>query len=132
MSTATVVYQGGLHCELRHQASGDCIATDAPLDNHGRGEAFSPTDLLSASLAACAMTIMGIKADALGISLEGARAEVHKEMAANPRRVAKIRVEIYLPVCDPHHRSVLQAAARSCPVAHSLSADLQQEWVFHD
>lgn len=129
---ATVRYTGQLHNNLTHLQSGNIISTDAPTDNNGKGEAFSPTDLLASSLAACALTIMGMKADDLGISLEDTRAEVHKEMAANPRRVAKVRVDFYLSDnLDGRSRTLLEAAAHTCPVAKSLSADLVQELVFH-
>lgn len=130
--TATVRYTGGLHNELTHLQSGSTIATDAPVDNHGRGEAFSPTDLLAASLAACAQTVMGIKAESLGIDLSGHYAEVVKEMAAAPRRVARITVDFYLAAAlDETQRRQLEAAARACPVAHSLSAELVQDLRFH-
>ena len=130
---STVRYTRNLHNEFTHLQSGDTISTDAPTDNNGKGEAFSPTDLLATSLAACALTIMGMKADDLGVDLAGARAEVAKEMAANPRRVAKVTVDFYLSATlDERSRAVLEAAAHTCPVAKSLSADLVQEFVFHD
>lgn len=129
---ATVRYTGNLHNDLTHLQSGSVISTDAPTDNNGRGEAFSPTDLLASSLAACALTIMGMKAADLGADLAGARAEVAKEMAANPRRVAKVAVDFYLGKdLDERSRKLLEAAARACPVAQSLSADLVQELRFH-
>lgn len=129
---ATVSYTGQLHNDLTHLQSGNIISTDAPTDNNSKGEAFSPTDLLASSLAACALTIMGMKADDLGIDLKGTRAEVNKEMAANPRRVAKVRVDFYLSGhLDERSRTLLEAAAHTCPVAKSLSADLVQELVFH-
>lgn len=129
---ATVRYQGSLHNDLTHLASGSRISTDAPVDNQGKGEAFSPTDLLAASLAACAMTIMGIKAADLGVDLNGARAEVGKEMAANPRRVAAVRIDFYLSRnLDERSRRLLEAAAHTCPVAQSLHPDLAQQWTFH-
>lgn len=129
---ATVSYTGQLHNDLTHLQSGNIISTDAPTDNNGKGEAFSPTDLLASSLAACALTIMGMKADDLGIDLKGTRAEVNKEMAANPRRVAKVRVDFYLNAnLDERSRTLLEATAHTCPVAKSLSADLVQELVFH-
>ncbi|WP_373753920.1 OsmC family protein, partial [Neisseria weixii] len=118
---STVRYTGNLHNDLTHLQSGDTISTDAPIDNNGKGEAFSPTDLLATSLAACALTIMGMKADDLGVGLAGARAEVGKEMVANPRRVAKITVDFYLNAnLDERSRAVLEAAAHTCPVAKSL------------
>ena len=132
MTTSTVHYTGGLHCELTHLQSGSRIATDAPVDNNGKGEAFSPTDLLATSLAACALTIMAMKAEGMGIPFTGARAEVLKEMAANPRRVAKVKIDFYLNLPqDESLRSLLEATAHACPVAKSLSAELEQEFVFH-
>ncbi|QEY23651.1 OsmC family protein [Neisseria animalis] len=129
---ATIRYTGQLHNDLTHLQSGDTISTDAPTDNNGKGEAFSPTDLLASSLAACALTIMGIKAESMGLDLAGARAEVEKEMAADPRRVAKVAVDFYLSAAlDGKSRAVLEAAAYTCPVAKSLSADLVQEFRFH-
>ena len=129
---STVRYTGNLHNDLTHLQSGNTISTDAPTDNNGKGEAFSPTDLLATSLAACALTIMGMKADDLGVDLAGARAEVAKEMAANPRRVAKVTVDLYLSAgLDERSRAVLEAAAHTCPVAKSLSADLVQVFHFH-
>lgn len=113
---ATVSYTGQLHNDLTHLQSGNIISTDAPTDNNSKGEAFSPTDLLASSLAACALTIMGMKADDLGIDLKGTRAEVNKEMAANPRRVAKVRVDFYLSAhLDERSRTLLEAAAHTCP-----------------
>ena len=132
MTTAIVDYRSALHCVLTHSESGTVIHTDAPRDNNGQGAAFSPTDLLSTSLAACALTIMGIKAQSMNVQLEGARAEVVKEMAANPRRVARVRVDFYLSAAyDAHTRQLLEAAAKTCPVAQSLSTDVVQEMVFH-
>ena len=129
---STVRYTGNLHNDLTHLQSGDTISTDAPTDNNGKGEAFSPTDLLATSLAACALTIMGMKADDLGVDLAGARSEVGKEMTANPRRVAKVTVDFYLNAdLDERSRAVLEAAAHTCPVAKSLSADLVQVFNFH-
>lgn len=129
---STVRYTGALHNDLTHLQSGNTICTDAPTDNNGKGEAFSPTDLLATSLAACALTIMGMKANDLNIDLIGAHAEVGKEMAANPRRVAKIQVDFYLSKqLDERSRTVLEAAAHTCPVAKSLSADLVQIFNFH-
>ena len=129
---ATVRYTGSLHNDLTHLQSGNTIATDAPTDNNGKGEAFSPTDLLASSLAACALTIMGMKAQSMGMVLDGARAEVDKEMAANPRRVAKVAVDFYLSAdLDEKSRTLLEAAAHTCPVAQSLSADLEQVFRFH-
>ncbi|KGQ40835.1 OsmC family protein [Gallibacterium anatis] len=129
---STLHYTGDLHNDMVHLQSGDKISTDAPVDNNGKGEAFSPTDLLAVSLAACAMTIMGIKAKALDLDLRGTRVEIEKEMALNPRRVARVSLDFYLSQeLDENSRSVLEEAAHTCPVAKSLSAELVQEFRFH-
>ncbi|PSJ80174.1 OsmC family protein [Neisseria iguanae] len=129
---STVRYTGNLHNDLTHLQSGNTISTDAPTDNNGKGGAFSPTDLLATSLAACALTIMGMKADDLGVDLASVHAEVGKEMEANPRRVAKVTVDFYLSGnLDGRSRTILEAAAHTCPVAKSLSEDLVQVFNFH-
>lgn len=132
MDTAHVKYLGGLRTEAVHVRSGEKIITDAPLDNHGKGEAFSPTDLMSTSLACCMMTLMGIAANTHGITLNGLQARVVKHMAAGPRRVAKVELAFELDgsVLDPHQRGILEHAARTCPVAMSVSPDLVQEVSF--
>ncbi|MGY6090338.1 OsmC family protein [Avibacterium paragallinarum] len=129
---STLHYTGDLHNDMVHLQSGDKISTDAPVDNNGKGEAFSPTDLLAVSLAACAMTIMGIKAKALDLDLRGTRVEIEKEMALNPRRVARVSLDFYLSQgLDENSRRVLEEAAHTCPVSKSLSAELVQEFRFH-
>ena len=122
MVEMTVVYEGGLHTRARHGPSGAGLETDAPVDNQGRGEAFSPTDLLATSLASCMLTTMAIVGDREGWSLEGARARVEKHMELEPRRrVGRIVVELTLPrgLPDSAHAR-LEEAARGCPVAESL------------
>lgn len=128
MDTAHVKYLGGLRTEAVHLRSGEKIITDAPLDNHGKGEAFSPTDLMSTSLACCMMTLMGIAANAHGITLNGLEARVVKHMAADPRRVAKVELAFELDgsVLNGHQRAILERAARTCPVAMSVSPHLEQ------
>ena len=120
-------YEGDLHCRLRHGPSGSVIVTDAPVDNHGRGEAFSPTDLLAASLGACVMTTMAIFARRKDVDLKGGRARVTKEMIAEPqRRVARLTVVVDLPASVPAHlRPALLNAAHTCPVERSLSPDVE-------
>lgn len=132
MDTAKVIYQGGLRTEATHLRSGQAIVTDAPPDNKGRGEAFSPTDLLSTSLACCMMTLMGIAAQERGITLNGLEARVVKHMASSPRRVARIEVHLSLDGSGlgERERAVLEHAARTCPVALSLREDLVQEVQF--
>lgn len=125
---AKVVYQGDLRTTSTHLASGKEIITDAPVDNQGKGEAFSPTDLLSSAMASCIMTIMGIKARDMEIDLNGMTAEVTKVMAANPRRVATVKVEINIPLNpDTKTKTILENAGNTCPVAKSLHPDLHQD-----
>lgn len=119
-------YEGSLRCRLTHGPSGTVIETDAPVDNHGKGERFSPTDLVAAALPACIMTIIGIVAERHGLDVRGMRATVRKEMsAAPPRRITRlpVRVEIPLPADHPQ-RQMLENAAHACPVHKSLSAEM--------
>lgn len=133
MATIETVYEGGLRTRARHLASCEELITDAPVDNHGRGEAFSPTDLLSASLGSCMLTIMGIAADTHGLDIDGARVTITKIMSNQPRRVAEIRLDFFMPAhtYEKHHRLVLERAAHTCPVALSLHPDLKQTINFH-
>ncbi len=132
MDTAHVKYLGGLRTEAVHLRSGATINTDAPVDNHGKGEAFSPTDLMSTSLACCMITLMGIAAQGKDIPLEGLEARVVKHMAAAPRRVERIELAFTLDGrrLDDRQRAILEHAARTCPVALSLNTDLVQEVSF--
>jgi len=132
MDTAHVTYHGGLRTEATHLRSGQVIITDAPPDNKGRGEAFSPTDLLSTSLACCMMTLMGIAAQERAIALKDLSARVVKHMASDPRRVARIEVHLSLDGrdLDERQRTILERAARTCPVALSLREDLVQDVTF--
>lgn len=120
-------YQGGLRCSATHEPSGNTIQTDAPLDNNGRGEAFSPTDLVASALGACMATVMGIVAERKGIPLEGMTIEVRKHMSEDaPRRIARLELDIHMPVSRSHpERKLLESAARGCPVHHSLSPDIE-------
>jgi putative redox protein len=117
-------YEGDLHCVAVHGPSGDTLTTDAPVDNRGRGEHFSPTDLVGAAMGTCMLTIMGIAARDRGIDMVGAHAEVLKDMGATPRRhIANLTVRIHLPArLGDRERAVLEAAARGCPVHASLGA----------
>ena len=125
--TVEALYEGDLHCTLRHGPSGDTFPTDAPTDNRGKGEHFSPTDLVGASMASCMLTIMGIAAADRGIDIAGARAVVTKEMSAVPRRhISKLTVEMTLPArLDDKQRSLMRACAESCPVAASLGPETE-------
>lgn len=126
--TSTVVYEGALRTRAKHIRSGQEFITDAPIDNQGKGEAFSPTDLAATSLASCMLTIMGIAAEARGIDLSGAVAEVVKVMGGPPRLISAIHIVIRLPA-KPYtvaEKRVLAKAAESCPVGRSLHPDLEQ------
>ena len=135
MATAKVQYEGALRCKAEHLRSGQVIVTDAPTDNNGKGEAFSPTDLLATSLATCMITIMGIRANAAGISIDGTEASVLKTMGSEPRRhVAKLEVSIMVPNADTFSekdKKLLKQAALTCPVAESLSERIEQEVHFN-
>lgn len=115
-------YQGGLRVQATHGPSGTGLATDAPVDNHGRGESFSPTDLLATALGACMLTLMGITAERLGVDLRGTRVLVEKHMVADPfRRVARLPSVIHVPAhVTEEQRKQLEHAARTCPVHQSL------------
>ncbi|MDQ3143214.1 MAG: OsmC family protein [Bacteroidota bacterium] len=128
MKTAKVTYLGGLRSEAVHLKSGQKITIDAPIDNHGKGEAFSPTDLASTSLACCMITIMGIAAQTHQINMEGTQADVLKIMAENPRRIARIEIDIYMPhrVYNSKQKTILENAAKACPVSKSLSEELEE------
>jgi len=125
-------YKGELRTEAVHLSSNSKIVTDAPTDNHGKGETFSPTDLVAAALTSCMMTIMGIQANKMKISIEGLKADTTKVMSANPRRIAAIKVHMTWPNCNlaTEHREVLKERALTCPVALSLREDLKQEITF--
>ena len=122
MVKLTSTYEGGLRCRAIHGPSGTALVTDAPVDNHGKGESFSPTDLVATALGACMMTVMGIVAERHGIDLTGMTAETEKVMAATPpRRIASLRTRITVPLpADHEHRQRLEQAAVGCPVHGSL------------
>lgn len=115
-------YKGGLHCDAVHGPSGATLSTDAPVDNHGRGESFSPTDLLATALGTCMATVMGIVADRHEWDIEGLRTTVKKEMTTEaPRRIARLNVQIVGSATLPENaRKVLENAAHTCPVRLSL------------
>ena len=132
MSTAKVTYLGNLRTECEHLKSGATFITDAPLDNNGKGEAFSPTDTVATGLASCMITMMGIKAASLNISLEGTTAQVIKTMDVNPRRISRIDVEIDVPTkMSEKFQKILKNTANTCPVLYSLHPDIEKEIVFH-
>ena len=126
-----VKYKGELRTEAEHLRSGKTIITDAPIDNQGKGEAFSPTDLVATALASCMMTIMGIVAERDGIKLEGTIAEVEKIMAENPRRIGEIKIKIkFSQKLNRDEREKLERAAKTCPVSGSLNENLKETFEF--
>ncbi len=128
MASMSGTYLGGLRTQDKHDKSGNTVITDAPTDNNGRGEAFSPTDLVCASLSSCMMTLMGILAERERIDLTGMTSQITKVMASNPRRIAEIHISFARPalVASPEQKKKLEHAARTCPVALSLSPEIQQ------
>jgi putative redox protein len=133
MPTIKSSYLGNLRTEAKHIQSGNLIITDAPVDNNGKGEAFSPTDLVSASLGSCMVTIMGIIADREGVSLEGLSWEITKIMQSNPRKIQEIVVDFTWanPVKDAAFLQKIKNAARTCPVALSLDPAITQTITFN-
>lgn len=132
MVLSKVIYQGEKHCELTHGPSGAKFETDAPKDNNGRGESFSPTDLVAAALGACALTVMAIDAEKNGLTLKGSHCSVEKEMVSNPRRIGGLKVNIHLPqTLKTDERKKLEQIALTCPVKESLNANIQIPIEFH-
>lgn len=126
--TASIVYKGHLRCECTHLQSGTVIETDAPTDNRGKGERFSPTDTLCVALATCAVTTMALKANDMGIDLAGTDIAVTKHMLSEPRRIAKINIILSFPdtlQLEDKDRIILQRVGDTCPVAKSLHPDMQ-------
>ncbi|ARS37234.1 OsmC family protein [Pontibacter actiniarum] len=129
MATIQSVYKGNLRTSAQHLASGNSIITDAPVDNNGKGEAFSPTDLVCAALGSCMMTIMGIVANRSNIDIEGMEIEITKVMAAEPRRISEVLLNFTMPAGKAYtakEKAMLENAAHTCPVALSLHPDIKQ------
>ena len=132
MTTSTSKYSGELRTHSIHTQSGETYITDAPTDNEGKGEAFSPTDIVATSLANCMMTIMGIVSKRKGLIIEGTEAKIDKFMGTDPRRITEIKIDFYFPVnFSEDERKLLEKSALNCPVAKSLSSDLKQNIEFH-
>ncbi|MBL7903383.1 MAG: OsmC family protein [Bacteroidales bacterium] len=131
--TSTLEYLGDLQLKATHVRSGQSFVTDAPVDNNGKGSAFSPTDLLASSLGLCMITIMGIAAQNSGFSIDGTKARVTKIMASDPRRVGEIIVELDFPPnsYSDREKQIIRQCAKICPVSQSLSADLKQTVIFN-
>ncbi|MEN9359192.1 MAG: hypothetical protein RL095_727 [Verrucomicrobiota bacterium] len=126
------VYEGGLRCKAVHTPSGATLVTDAPVDNHGRGESFSPTDLLATASLTCMMTIMGIAAEKEKVDIRGLKASTEKIMSSDlPRRVARLLIRLEIPgVAEHETRRKLEAAARACPVHKSISPEIELDIEF--
>ena len=130
--TSIVNYLGDLRTSAIHIASAKNIITDAPIDNQGKGEAFSPTDTVATALASCLLTIMGIKARDLNIDIKNTTAEVSKVMASNPRRISEIQITVnFTKSYDQRIKKILEKAALACPVSNSLHPDLKQNILFN-
>jgi len=130
--TAKVTYNGELRTSCVHLRSGDSFITDAPVDNNGLGQAFSPTDTVATGLASCILTVMGIKSAHLECDLTNASAEVTKHMASNPRRISKIELQLQLPAnASEKDRKILEHTANTCPVHYSLHPDIEKEITFN-
>ena len=132
--TSKVVYTGELRTSATHLRSGSIIETDAPVDNHGKGERFSPTDTVATGLASCMLTTMGIACNTHNINMDGAECEVEKIMAPNPRRIAEIKVIVDFPKqtsFNEKEKHILELAARTCPVMESLHPDCKKTLSFN-
>lgn len=132
MATIETIYKGQMRTEATHMQSGSKITTDAPTDNNGRGEAFSPTDMVAAALGSCMLTIMDMAAARMGIDITGTRVSINKIMASSPRRIAEIEIDFYLPGdFSQKDKLILERAADTCPVAKSLHPDTKQTIRYH-
>lgn len=132
--TSQIIYTGDLRTKATHLQSGTIIETDAPTDNQGKGERFSPTDLVVTALATCMITTMGIKARTMNIVLDGTTADVTKVMASDPRRIGKIMVHISFPKTletDEKQRTILENTARTCPVERTLHPTVELDFQFN-
>ncbi|HJL79739.1 MAG: OsmC family protein [Gammaproteobacteria bacterium] len=132
MPTSTSTYSGDLRTQSIHTQSGETYITDAPTDNEGKGNAFSPTDIVASALANCMLTIMGIVSKRKGLALEGTEAKIDKFMGTEPRRITEIKIDFYFPLnFSKDERKLLEKAALNCPVAKSLSSEMKQNIQFH-
>ncbi|MDT4838377.1 OsmC-like protein [compost metagenome] len=133
MATSKITYTGGLRTSSVHLRSGNEIITDAPVDNQGKGEAFSPSDLLATSLGNCMLTIIGIAARTYNFDIDGTTAEITKIMAENPRRVSEIVVNLQFPANNytEKEKQLIERSARTCPVAQSIHPDIHQNITFN-
>lgn len=133
METIRTKYTGSLRTHALHVASGNTLITDAPIDNHGKGEAFSPTDLLATSFGSCMITVVGIAADTHGFNIDGTKLKITKIMASNPRRIGELIIELDFPDngYSEKEKEIIRKTALTCPVAISLHPDVKQTIVFN-
>jgi uncharacterized OsmC-like protein len=131
--TASIIYLGGLRCRATHLQSGTVAETDAPTDNRGKGEKFSPTDMLCVSLATCVLTTIAIKANDMNIDLKDTKADITKHMLKDPRRVGQVDITINFPALslNDEQKLTLENTGNNCPVAKSLDADLKQNITYN-
>jgi uncharacterized OsmC-like protein len=132
--TSQIIYKADLRTEATHIQSGTLIETDAPSDNQGKGERFSPTDLVVVALGTCMVTTMAIKARTMGIEMDGTKLDVTKIMASDPRRISKIIVHVFFPAgltADEKQRELLERTARTCPVERTLHPDVELDMQFN-
>lgn len=132
--TSKIIYEGGLRTSATHLSSGTVIETDAPKDNHGKGERFSPTDLVATALGTCMLSIMGIASRTHHINMEGTECTIEKIMVANPRKIGEIVAHLYMKGQEhfsDKERAILEHAALTCPVFLSLHADVKKTVTFH-
>jgi len=132
--TSQIIYKGGLRTSAIHLQSSTEIETDAPSDNQGKGERFSPTDLMATALGTCMITTMAIKANTMNIVLDGTRVEVTKIMVSDPRRIGKLIAHIFFPAnlnLDDKQKEILERTARTCPVERSLHPDIELDMAFN-
>jgi len=131
MVAIKITYQGDMHCQAVHIPSGTTLVTDAPADNLGKAESFSPTDLVATALGSCILTVMGIKAQAMDVDITGATVAVEKDMVANPRRIGRLAVTVTLPQrLAERQMQQLERAAFSCPVHKSMSPEVEMPIAF--
>lgn len=132
--TSQIIYKGDLRSIATHIQSGTLIETDAPTDNQGKGERFSPTDLVAVALGTCMITTMGIKARTMDIALDNTRIEVTKIMVSDPRRIGKLIVHLFFPAelnLDDKTKEILERTARTCPVERTLHPDVELDMQFN-
>jgi uncharacterized OsmC-like protein len=132
--TSQIIYKGGLRTSAIHLQSSTEIETDAPSDNQGKGERFSPTDLMATALGTCMITTMAIKANTMNIMLDGTRVDVTKIMVSDPRRIGKLIAHLYFPKdlnLDDKQKEILERTARTCPVERSLHPDIELDMAFN-